>query len=72
MTLKSYTFEQETAVFHSITPPSQLELDSLLKTIAQRIVKLLEKRSLIVKDQTEGDKFRALAYLKRTQRLYFP
>ena len=31
-----YTFEQEKAGFHSVTPPSQLELDSLLKTIAQR------------------------------------
>ena len=37
--------------------PTQLELDNLLKTIAQRTVKLLEKRGFIVRDQTEGDKF---------------
>ena len=46
-----YTFEQEKASFHPITPPSQSELDRLLKTIAQRTVKLLEKRGLIVKDE---------------------
>ena len=46
-----YTFEQEKASFHPITPPSQSELDHLLKTIAQRTVKLLEKRGLIVKDE---------------------
>ena len=39
------------------SPSTQLELDNLLKTIAQRTVKLLEKRGFIVRDQTEGDKF---------------
>ena len=38
-------------------PPSQSELNSLLKTIAQRIVKLLEKQGLIVRDEETGDKF---------------
>ena len=52
-----YTFEQEKPHFHFISPPTQLELDNLLKTIAQRTVKLLEKRGFIVRDQTEGDKF---------------
>ena len=37
--------------------PSSSELNSLLKTIAQRIVKLLEKRGLIVRDEGTGDKF---------------
>ena len=46
-----WTFEQKKACFHSITPPSQLELESLLETIAQRIVKLLEKRGFIVRDK---------------------
>ena len=46
-----YTFEKQKASFHPITPPSQSELDHLLKTIAQRTVKLLEKRGLIVKDE---------------------
>ena len=35
-----YTFGQEKANFHFLTPPSLSELNSLLKTIAQRIVKL--------------------------------
>ena len=52
-----YTFDQKTTTFHLITPPTKLELDNLLKTIAQRTVKLLEKRGLIVRNQTEGDKF---------------
>ena len=52
-----YTFEQKKEKFHFLIPPSQSELNSLLKTIAQRIVKLLEKRGLIVRDEGTGDKF---------------
>ena len=52
-----YTFEQEKTKFHFLTFPSLLELNSLLKTISQRIVKFLEKRRLIVKDEGVGDKF---------------
>ena len=47
-----YSFEREKARFHFLTPPSQSELDNLLKTLAQRTVKLLKKRGLIVR--TEG------------------
>ena len=52
-----YTFEQNKAIFHFITPPSQLELDNLIKTIAQRTVKLLEKRGLIIKDKGTESSF---------------
>ena len=41
-----------------------MELDNLLKTIAQRTVKLLEKRGLIVKDEGSEHKF---LNLKNTQ-----
>ena len=46
-----WTFKQEKAHFHSLSPPSQSELDNLLKTIAQRTLKLLEKKGLIVQDE---------------------
>ena len=52
-----WTFEQGKADFHSITPPSQLELDSLLKTIAQRTMKLLEKRGFIVRAKETEPQF---------------
>ena len=52
-----YTFGQEKANFHFLTPPSLSELNSLLKTIAQRIVKLLEKQGWIVKDEGTGNQF---------------
>ena len=52
-----YTFEKQKASYHPITPPTQLELNSLLKTIAQRTVKLLEKRGLIVRDEGADHKF---------------
>ena len=52
-----YTFEREKARFHFLTPPTQSELDNLLKTIAQRTVKLLQKRGLIVKDEGEEHSF---------------
>ena len=52
-----WTFNQEKASFCSLPPPSQVELDNLLKTIAQRTVKLLEKRGLIVKDEGSEHKF---------------
>ena len=52
-----WTFEQQKAKFHYLSPPSSLELHNLLKTIAQRVVKLLEKRGLIVQDQGGEDKY---------------
>ena len=52
-----YTFEQEKANFHFLTPPSLSELNNLLKTIARRVMKLLEKRGLIIKDEGIEDKF---------------
>ena len=52
-----WTFKQKNANFHPITPPTQLELDNLLKTIAQRTVKLLEKKGLIVRDESSEHKF---------------
>ena len=52
-----YTFEQEKTKFHFLTSPSLSELNSLLKIISQRIVKLLEKRGLIIKDEGVRDKF---------------
>ena len=52
-----WTFNQEKASFCSLPPPSQMELDKLLKTIAQRTVKLLEKRGLIVEDEGSEHKF---------------
>ena len=52
-----YTFDQEKTRFHFISPPTQLELDNLLKTIAQRTLKLLKKRSLIVKDEGAEHQF---------------
>ena len=52
-----YTFEQNKASFHLITPPTQLELDNLIKTIAQRTVKLLEKRGLIIRDEGAESSF---------------
>ena len=53
-----YTFEQNKASFHFITPPTQLELDNLIKTIAQRTVKLLEKKRAY--------------YKRRRNRVFFP
>ena len=53
-----WTFDREKENFFSLTPPSQMELDNLLKTIAQRTVKLLEKRGgLIVEDEGSEHKF---------------
>ena len=52
-----WTFEQKKAKFHFLTPPSLSELNNLLKTIAQRTIKLLEKRGLIIKDEGVEDKF---------------
>ena len=50
-----YTFDEGRAKFHFITPPTQLELDNLLNTIAQRVVKLLEKRGWLIKDETDQE-----------------
>ena len=52
-----WTFEQKKAKFHFLTPPSLSELNNLLKTIAQRTIKLLEKRGLIIKDEGVEDRF---------------
>ena len=52
-----WTFEQKKEKFHFLTPPSLSELNNLLKTIAQRTIKLLEKRGLIIKDEGVENKF---------------
>ena len=52
-----WTFEQKKAKFHFLTSPSLSELNSLLKTIAQRTIKLLEKRGLMIKDEGVEDRF---------------
>ena len=46
-----YTFDKQKALLHVLSPPSQSELDHLLKSIVQRILKLLKKRGLIVRDE---------------------
>ena len=52
-----WTFKQEKTCFHPLPPPTQSELNNLLKTIAQRTVKLLEKRELILRDEGSEHKF---------------
>ena len=52
-----WTFEENKAGFHFITPPTPTELNNLLKTIAQRTVKLLEKRGLILRNEGSEHKF---------------
>ena len=52
-----YTFDQKNVTFHPLTPPSQVELNNLLKSIAQRTLKLLKKRGLIVKDEGAKHQF---------------
>ena len=52
-----WSFKEGKANFHLITPPSRSELDNLLKTIAQRTVKILEKRGLIVQDEGTEHQF---------------
>ena len=49
-----YTFNEGPSKFHFITPPSLSEMEGVLTTIAQRVVKLLEKRELIIKDDNQG------------------
>ena len=46
-----YTFDKGHPQFHSITSPSQGELDKLLNRIAHRVVKFLEKKGLLVRDE---------------------
>ena len=67
-----YTFEQGKPHFHFISPPTQLELNNLLETIAQRTVKLLEKRGFIVRDQTEGDKFLNITEAEAMDQIHAP
>ena len=46
-----YTFDKGRPQFHSITSPSQGELDKLLNRIAHRVVKFLEKKGLLVRNE---------------------
>ena len=46
-----YTFHEGKTHFHSITPPTQNEIDSLLLSIAHKVVRHLEKKELLVRDE---------------------
>ena len=48
----AYTFSEGRAEFHNIPTPRPTEVNQLLITISKRVVKLLEKRGLIFKDET--------------------
>jgi len=50
----AYSFDDGKAQFHFNQPPCQQELEKLLKQIATRIVKHLEKRGLIQKDEEDN------------------
>ena len=49
-----YSFEEGRAEFHITDPPTQKELEKLLGQIANRVVKLLLRRGLIEKAETDG------------------
>ena len=49
-----YSFEQGKPRFHTTAPPSNRELDRLLKSIVQRVIRFLEKRGLIEKDEHQA------------------
>ena len=59
-----WTFKKQKAYFHPLTSLTPSELNVLLKSIAQRTVRLLEKRELIVRDEGSEHKF---LNLKNTQ-----
>ena len=46
-----YTFDKGHPQFHSLASPSQGELDKLLNRIVHRVVKFLEKKGLLVRDE---------------------
>jgi hypothetical protein len=46
----AYTFGDRSVSFHRATPPTGAELTALLDTISRRIVRLLERRGLLIAD----------------------
>ena len=46
-----YSFKNGRSKFHFTTPPSNRELDKLLTSLVQRVVRFLERRGLIQRDQ---------------------
>ncbi len=54
-----YTFPEGKPHFHPITPPTQSEMDHILVSIAHRVVKHLEKKGLILRDET-GQEYLAM------------
>ncbi len=49
-----YSFENGRSKFHFTTPPSNRELDKLLANIVHRVVRFLEKRGLIQRDEDQA------------------
>ena len=49
-----YSFENGRSKFHFTTPPSNRELDKLLTSLVQRVVRFLEGRGLIQRDEDQA------------------
>ena len=49
-----YSFENGRSKFHFTTPPSNRELDKLLTSLVQRVVRFLERRGLIQRDEDQA------------------
>ncbi len=49
-----YSFENARSKFHLTTPPSNRELDKLLKSLVHRVVRFLEKQGLIQRDEDQA------------------
>ncbi len=49
-----YSFENGKSKFHFTTPPSNQELDKLLINLVQRVVRFLERRELIQRDEDQA------------------
>ena len=49
-----YSFKNGRSKFHFTTPPSNRELDKLLTSLVQRVVRFLERRGLIQRDEDQA------------------
>ena len=49
-----YSFENGRSKFHFTTPPSNRELDKLLTSLVHRVVRFLERRGLIQRDEDQA------------------
>ena len=49
-----YSFENGRSKFHFTTPPSNRELDKLLTSLVQRVVRFLKRRGLIQRDEDQA------------------